>query len=433
MANSKKSSRKWSTDDDSLIIEAVTKNGLNRKTFTALKQRFDVSRHQLRGHLNSLGLTTYGQKRKSERTTVLNPTDARILELERRVRVVNQQRGELAQKVQALQDNSSVIQALREDLREHVKPLVGLPVVPYKPVAGKVVEEDLVMHLSDEHADQVVKPHRVLGLEDYNLRVALARGERYVQTTLEFTRQTLSNYRFKRLWILNYGDHSNGELHSGLKHSEYQNIFRNVLAIGQMHALMYRDLAPHFDEIQVICVPGNHGRRTPKKDYHGAWDNWDYLVAETSRLLLKDHKNVHFTIPDAFSVNVNIAGYIFNISHGDDVQSWNSIPYYGIERKTRRLSSLQMLAAQPIHYFVMGHFHALSSMPSPGGRTIINGSWKLTDEYLLGKLGAANPPEQLIHGVHPDHGITWSLNVNLKFPGDADGPKRYAIDLAAPY
>ncbi len=103
------------------------------------------------------------------------------------------------------------------------------------------------------------------------------------------------------LWVLAYGDFTSGEIHKACERSYYRNQFKNCLAIGQIHALMYRDLAAHFEQVNVLYLAGNHGRRTPKKDYLGAHDNWDYLVAEVARLHCRDLATSTFTIPDAWS------------------------------------------------------------------------------------------------------------------------------------
>jgi hypothetical protein len=66
---------------------------------------------------------------------------------------------------------------------------------------------------------------------------------------------------------------------------------------------------------------------------------------------------------------------------------------------------------------VLGHFHTLSQNQIPGGEVLMNGSFKLTDEYAYNSLAAANEPSQLIHGVHEDHGVTWRLPVYLRHPG----------------
>jgi hypothetical protein len=424
--------RVWTAQEDSLIRASVERSGVaNRDANSQLRKQLKVSRHQLRSRMNVLGLTKYGRSKLQKKPQ--NGLDQRQLDLERENQFQTTELKQLTRKLAVLRGNESIIRALREELHEALAhPLSPLPQVPIKPGGSDVIEEDLVMHLSDEHADQTVMAHRVLGLENYTFATALARAERYVKRTLDFTQHTMQNYRFPTLWLLCYGDHTSGEIHGAVSHSEYRNIFRNTLAIGQLHALMIRDLAPFFNKVNVVCVPGNHGRRSPKKNYHGAWDNWDYLVHETAAGYCRDLQNVDFAIPDAFSVNVDIRGYTFNVSHGDDIKSWNSIPYYGIERKTRRLSTLHSTAGQRIRYFVMGHFHQLSTMQHPDGETIVNGSFKFTDEFAYNALAAAGEPMQLIHGVHADHGVTWRLPVHLRFAEEKKGPERYKINLAAP-
>ena len=96
----------------------------------------------------------------------------------------------------------------------------------------------------------------------------------------------------------------------------------------------------------------------PKKDFLGACDNWDYLVGEVARLHCRHMGNVNFTIPDAWSANLNINGVGFNVSHGDDVRSNGSIPWYGMVRRQKGLIALGAAAGgQRCRYFVVGHHH----------------------------------------------------------------------------
>lgn len=357
----------------------------------------------------------------------LDPTDARILQLERELILVRDQKTAAEAKIRTMHRENGVYQTLADEMERMVKPLTPLPSKVMKHKKHKHAEP-LVLHLSDEHADQVVQPHRVGGLEEYNIKVALARAEKLVDRTIAISQDTLSNYQFTELWILAYGDHVNGEIHDATNHSQYRNAFDNTLAVGQMHALMIRDLAPYFPSIKVLYLAGNHGRRTPKKDYHGAKDNWDYLVGRTAEMLCTDIGNVEFLIPDSFSYTFQIGQYNFCAFHGDDIKSWNGIPHYGIERKTRRLTSLHAAQGREIHYYVMGHFHSMSSITHPSGEVIINGSWKATDEYSYESLGVISKPSQLLHGVG-DHGISFRFPIYLKHDGDTDGPARYTGPL----
>jgi len=276
-----------------------------------------------------------------------------------------------------------------------------------------------------------VLPHQVGGLERYDLRIALRRAEVYVDTVTQFTQETLSNYVFNDLYILAHGDHISGEIHQATDHSFYRNSFKNALAVGEMHALMYRDLCAYFPRVHVLYLSGNHGRRSVKKDYHQPHNNWDYLVAEVARLHCTDLSNVDFNIPDSYSACLDIEGHGFAVSHGDDIRSWNGIPWYGIERKTRRWAALNAAVDRKINYYCFGHFHQAATQAALNGEIILNGAWVACDPYVFNSITAFTEPSQWIHGVHHRHGVSWRLNVKLRSEREHLGPKRYSPILGA--
>lgn len=368
-------------------------------------------------------LTEENEKLKAR---IESPTEKEFVSLKSRMATMSSEHQRMKRQLKMTTHEHGIFESLVSEMKAHVSPLEGLPPdFNVRKPAGKI-EEHLVIHLSDEHADEVVEPHKVGGVEKFDFPIALCRAEKYVDEIVEFTKKNLNNYHFPVLHILSYGDHSNGEIHDAASRSYYRNMFKNSLSIGQMQALMIRDLAKHFPKVKVYCVPGNHGRRTRKKEHDGAKNNWDYLISETANLLLKDIKNVEFAIPDCFCIIVDINGHAFCISHGDDIKSWNSIPWYGMERKTRRLTSLHNTHGQHIKYFVFGHFHSCSSIQDLDGETIINGAWVASDPYVYNAFSGFREPTQLIHGVHKKHGITWRLPIKLRDEArEAAGPKRY--------
>jgi transposase len=259
-----------------------------------------------------------GQRKKLDH----DPTNERILELEAEVVVLTEERNRERAKSKANAKIQGLFRAMVGVLNEKIVPVKPLPSW-YKPksLRGKIIEEHVVMHLSDGHHDQIVRPEECGGLEHHNFAVSCCRAERYVDTLLQWTQETLApQFRFPVLNVLAYGDFTSGEIHGHVERSYFRNQFQNCLAIGKLHALMYRDLAPYFERVNVVYVPGNHGRRSIKKDHHGAWNNWDYLTAEIARLYCADIANMDFLVPDAFSVNLDIDGVGFNVSHGDDVR-----------------------------------------------------------------------------------------------------------------
>ena len=363
-----------------------------------------------------------------------DPTDEKVMSLEAEVIHLIDERNSARRQLKAVTKTHGLFQAVIEEMETAVKPMTSLPKVPWIRPGSKskeLIEEHLVMHLSDGHHDQIVRPIECGGLEDHDFKVSMARAEQYVETVLKWTQQTLApTFRFPSLTVLAYGDHTSGEIHGNMERSYFRNCFKNCLAIGQLHSLMFRDLAPYFDMVNVVYVPGNHGRRSIKKDYHGAHDNWDYLVAETARLYCRDIENIHFVVPDTWTVNIDINGVGFCVCHGDDVKTSLGIPWYGLNRKQQRIMSLSGIqGGTRIRYYCCGHFHRPGTTSELDGELLINGAWVATDAYVFNSFSGFSEPTQLVHGTHPKYGITWRLPVKLRTPDEKKGPKRYKVDL----
>lgn len=358
-----------------------------------------------------------------------DPTDERILELESDVVHLNDELRREKARVKAGAKTAGLFRAMKHELSNYIQPIPALPPQFQLNPKSRIVEH-CVMHLSDGHHDQVVVPDAVGGLEDHNFPVSCVRAERYVETVIDWTQNTLApTFHFPTLWVLAYGDFTSGEIHGAAQRSYYRNQFRNCLAIGQLHALMYRDLAPHFPRVNVLYLSGNHGRRTPKKDYNGALDNWDALVAEVARLHCRDLSNVWFTIPDAWSVNLDINGVGFNVSHGDDVRSNGGIPWYAMQRRQKNLIALGSVAnGKPVRYFCVGHHHTASTLSDINGELLVNGAWVATDAFSYNAFSGYREPAQWLHGVSPKYGITWRMDVKLRSDREKAGPLRYKID-----
>jgi hypothetical protein len=356
-----------------------------------------------------------------------DPTNDRILELESEVVMLTDERNKEKVKVKAGAKVTGLFKAIVKEMDTRIKPYTSLPNL-YRPTKKDKIIEHCVMHLSDGHHDQVVRPEMVGGLENYDFQVACIRAEKYVDTVIDWTQKTLApTFDFPVLWVLAYGDHTSGEIHKACERSYYRNQFRNCLAIGQLHARMYRDLAAYFSQVNILYLSGNHGRRTIKKDYLGANDNWDYLVAEVARLHSQDLKNVSFLIPDAWSANVNINGVGFSVSHGDDVRSNSGLPWYGMVRRQKGLIALGAMTGHRPRYFVAGHHHTLSTLSDMDGEMLLNGSWIGTDPFAYNALAGYREPSQLLHGVNLKYGVSWRLHVKLRDDNERY-PKRYLID-----
>src|SRR5574340_133486 len=357
-------------------------------------------------------------------------TEDHILALESEADLLMDERNILRKQVKSMSKTHGLFRSLVDEMDRIVVPIAPPSDIIIPKKTPNSIEEHLVMHLSDGHHDQIVRPNDFGGLESYDFKVSMRRAEQYIDTTLKWTQETLTpQFYFPAVTVLAYGDHTSGEIHGHIQRSYFRNMFKNALAIGQLHALMYHDLAQHFEMVNVVYVPGNHGRRSIKKDYHGAMDNWDYMVAETARLYSKNTPNINFLIPDSFSVNLDINGIGFCVFHGDDIKSSMGIPFYGLERRQRRMMALNQATNTRIRYYCCGHFHRQASLTDIDGELLMNGTWVATDAYSYNAFSGYSVPSQLIHGVNPNHGVTWKMGVHLKTEGEERGPTRYKLDL----
>ena len=361
-----------------------------------------------------------------------DPTNKKIQALEAEVIHLTEERNRERQRAKSNAKTEGLFKAMTGELTNNIIPVKPLPKVR-KPYSKKTrIEEHAVLHLSDGHHDQIVTPNDCGGLESYDFPVSCCRAERLVDSTLQWTQQTLGEkFYFPVLNILAYGDFTSGEIHGAATRSYFRHMMRNCIAVGKLHAMMYRDFAPYFEQVNVVYVPGNHGRRTQKKDYHGAHDNWDYLIAEMAKLYCQDIPNVDFLIPNSFSVNLDINGVGFNIAHGDDIRSSMGIPWYGLQRRQKRLQALAPLQDGPrVRYYCVGHFHQKGMVGENDTETIMNGPWVATDAYAFNSLSGYTEPFQWLHGVNPRYGMSWRMDVRLKDRlREAKGPQRYKIEL----
>ncbi len=373
------------------------------------------------------------KKRKANQKIVQKASlDEELLEDDSILRLEDENR-RLKSGLKDLQRETTLFKSLAKVIRTQ-SPFSTFAPYKQKSIKSKIKESALLI-LSDSHADQEILGKRVQGLEEYNFDVACKRAERIVDTTISHLKDNMRNYNFERLYIAGLGDYVNGEIHAAIAHSKWHNSIKNAMGMGELFSMMITDLSRHFPEIVFCSVSGNHGRRSIKKNYRGAHDNWDYMVAihTATRLqkLIADGR-LKVILPDSWSMGLSIYDWNFLLSHGDDIKSFNSIPYYGIERKTRRLNALGSVLGVTPHYFLFGHFHTLSSQQHTTGETIINGSWNATDEYALEKLGAFGEPYQWLMGVHPKYGLTWRMPIQLRAPAwkkEEQSIGRYSVNI----
>ena len=338
---------------------------------------------------------------------------------------LRQERNLLKRQLRAASKRIAVVDGIVEDLTPVIKPLK--PVAPYKTKDRKgLIEETMVLLYSDSHCDQVVDPSEVDNLEQYDFPIAARRHEVLVEELLKWKNEIMTQYNFRKLVFFGLGDYTSGEIHGHAIKSYFGCQFTNNLAIAQLIAQMLRELAAHFEEIDVWSIIGNHGRITDKYEFDktAVPSNHDTLIMKIAEVYLKDVPNVKFNFPPGLSAIVEVEGYNFFLHHGHGKKGGSDV----WAQAKRRAGSIVPLMRGEVHYFASGHYHSSGEAPARGGaRMLANGAFLACDGYSYQAIEESSEPTQLLFGVHKNNGATWRFPIQVR-RGDWDAPpQRYDI------
>ena len=216
----------------------------------------------------------------------------------------------------------------------------------------------------------------------------------------------------KKLNVFMLGDIIDGStiFESQLRQIDMNSIQQIVYVVEQLSSHI-NDLAGHFEEIVIHCVCGNHGR-LGKKGVNDPLDNLDYLVYWMIKERLSANKRVRLVLPESWFTVVDVMGWNFLLTHGDDILSWMSIPVYGMIRYRYKMTEL--ISPTPLHYIVMGDKHTALDFIASG--LIMNGCAPGGSEFSLKKMQVGGLPVQLFFGVSRTYGKTWMRALALEIP-----------------
>ena len=285
-----------------------------------------------------------------------------------------------------------------------------LPAYKSPKQSKKVVTENALQLFSDFHGGELVLSDGVRGINEFNSNVLEKRVRAVVEGHLSIKRKLEAGggWRLPTLTISLNGDLVSGTIHELERHSDHKSIVDCVYWAGHLIAKAILELSAEYEKTDIFVTAGNHGRlpdarRVQQKDPTRSWDTIVALFAKTA---LSSNPKITFYIPHSYSVMFDIAGWRFLQQHGHDVKSWNSIPWYGINRLISNIGGIEAARGMAPHYYIFGHFHSMTSMPHANGEAFINGSIIGATEFSVNALGKADRPQQLLLMVHEEHGVT---------------------------
>ena len=277
-----------------------------------------------------------------------------------------------------------------------------------------------VLFLSDLHMNEEVRPEDVAGRNRFNPDIADERLERVFQGAFDiaFQHMVLPNgWKYPGIVIALGGDNIDnllGNYHASDRHAGYldQAVARCTNGLAQGIAEARR----RFGNVLVVCVPGNHGRTTPKMPSVNAGgtslDNIIYGNLRNHRLL--SGPGIDFVISGGVEARFKVYDHAFVLTHGYQWRGGDGeIGSLGpVTRGVKRLRSKYRQMGLDVDTVLVAHFHQYH--PSQG--FIMNGSLKGYDALAMQLSFAYEPPIQALFFVHPDRGITcqWPVHAEPK-------------------
>lgn len=260
-----------------------------------------------------------------------------------------------------------------------------------------------VLLASDWHIGALVDPAETGGMGGYDFDTFCARlellGRKVALITGEF--QTIRPIR--KLTVPLIGDIVDGDSIFPSQEVDF-NVLDQVYRGALKTAEFLTGLLHTFQEVEVIALPGNHGR-LGKKAERKKGVSFDRQLAMFASHLTKGTTRIKWAIPESPFYDWEIEGHPIHAEHYDAVKSWAGIPYYGLDRAAGKLTQIANSQGRRFSLMVGGHYHSGATLERPGGIVMLNGSMMGPTEFSAHELKTISRPMQRLFFVSREHGV----------------------------
>lgn len=273
----------------------------------------------------------------------------------------------------------------------------------------KSINEEVCLILSDLHLGYEFTLEETGGICEYNYEIFKKRLNTLKQNVTEKLELHIPQYKKKVLNVFILGDIVSGTPLAGAWEAAYTDMpikdqvmkgFDNISSFVYYYSTM-------FDQINLYCVRGNHGR-TERQKIEKDYCNWDNICYEFIKLRFKEVDNINVHTADSFFQTANINGYNFLVLHGDKISGSTSLSK--LEDAQLRVSAMKR---EFYDYVLSGHYHVGQESSTVLGKVIVNGSFLGGDIYSVQSLQQSRRPEQKLFGVNKKEGISWQYDIPL--------------------
>lgn len=274
-------------------------------------------------------------------------------------------------------------------------------------------EEQSVLVLSDMHLGMVNKVFDSgtgARRETYNYPIYLKELANLKKAIFEIHGLLSNAYNLKKLNIFLLGDIvTNDRIFSGQEFHIDRCVGKQIWDAVATLSQLIQELKVIYQNIEITCVVGNHGRTTDTyKTDEPVENNFEYHLYKILQLAFNKDPKVKVNVPNTRQYIVSVAGWRHLLQHGDSFRG--STKNY-MERQVKDLivniGGFDMLETAHVH----------SCEDSKVGENIRikqNGCWVEKDNYAFKVYKQYSVPEQHFYGCNAKRMETWSYKIDLR-------------------
>lgn len=254
---------------------------------------------------------------------------------------------------------------------------------------------------SDAHIEETVKSASVMGLNEYNVKIAKERIEKYFANLVS----CLNTDKVEYLLFASLGDTISGFIHEELSQT---NELTPLEATFEAQNLIYNGLKYICDNtelkrIKFVGIVGNHSRVTNKIQHSNGYKmSYEWLMYKNIQKQAElEGLPIEFDIPESeMAIEDTSDGKRFLFIHGFQIKGSGNGTVCGIYPSLGRLS-LKYGKVYKQDKIYLGHFHSCISIPN----AVVNGSIIGYNSYALTNGFSYEKPAQMYELYSTDMGL----------------------------
>lgn len=275
-----------------------------------------------------------------------------------------------------------------------------------------------LLHVSDWHVGEVIRPDEIGGLNGYDPETFRRRVRRLFAATVEKLPQWAADCHLEGVVVAANGDLVSGDIHDELRRTNALTAHEQAYLAADELAGGLRVLADKFGAVMCVVTPGNHGRTTEKTHAKrvGAL-SYDMLVGEMVRRAFERDDRVTVRLATGPEMVYPILRWNVHQSHGDSLGSGGGKGFAGpvlpILRGTKNVEWQAYLVRRAYDIILTAHYHTSAN---PGGGKLANGSVVGYGEFSNRIRAGFEVPQQWLALVHEKWGLRERCEIKLEDP-----------------